>query len=351
MSERFSWRLTEPGSPLEKVEGAGHPPGPDEALVEVAGCGVCHTDLGFFDGSVRTISDLPLVLGHEIAGRVVETGAGASEWEGRQALVPAVIPCGECELCRVGRPNACIRQVMPGNAIDGGFASHITVPARHLTPIPVIPEGHTLADLSVIADAVTTPLQAVRRAAVKDGDLAIVIGTGGIGSYAVQIAAAFGAQVVAVDLDPARLAPLATRGAAATIPAGELDARGVKERVQELARDWGSPRHGWKIFECSGHPGGQETAFGLLGTAATLAVVGFTREKVSLRLSNLMAFDADAFGTWGCPPALYPEAVELVVSGRVEVLPFTRRMPMEDVNAALAEAQAGTDPRRIILIP
>ena len=349
--ERFSWRLVEAGKPLEKVEGAGRSPGPGEVLVEVAGCGVCHTDLGFFDGSVRTIHELPLVLGHEIAGTVVETGSGAGEWDGRQVLVPAVIPCGECALCRGGRGNACTAQVMPGNAIDGGFASHITVPAGHLTPIPTLPAGHTLADFSVIADAVTTPLQAVRRAGVTEGDLAVVIGTGGIGSYAVQIAAASGARVIAVDLDPVRLEPLETRGAAATIPAGGLDARGVKDRVQQLARDWGAARHGWKIFECSGHPGGQETAFGLLGTAATLAVVGFTREKVSLRLSNLMAFDADAFGTWGCPPHRYPEAVDLVASGKVEVLPFTRKMPMEEINAALAEAGAGADPRRIILVP
>jgi 6-hydroxycyclohex-1-ene-1-carbonyl-CoA dehydrogenase len=351
MSERYSWRLVEAGRPLQRHPGAGSQPGPGEALVEVAGCGICHTDIGFLDGSVRTIGELPLVLGHEVSGVVSETGPGAEEWSGLQVLVPAVIPCGECDLCRAGRGNACARQVMPGNAIDGGFASHLTVPAGYLTPIPTLPAGHVLADFAVIADAVTTPLQAVRRAGVSEGDLTIVIGTGGIGSYAVQIAAAAGALVIAVDLDPARLEPLVGRGAAATIPAGGMSSRDIKDRVRQIAEEWGAPRHGWKIFECSGHPAGQETAFGLLTTAATLAVVGFTREKVALRLSNLMAFDADAFGTWGCPPHLYPEAIELVASGRVEVLPFTRKMPMEDVETALAEAHSNTDPRRIILVP
>jgi len=351
MSERYSWRLTEIGEPLVRTPGAGTAPGPDEATIAVAGCGVCHTDLGFFDGSVATIGRLPLVLGHEVSGTVVEAGVDAASWLGRRVLVPAVIPCGTCDLCRRGRGNACTRQVMPGNAIDGGFASHLTVPAGHLTPIPDLPEDLTLADFAVVADAVTTPLQAVRRARVAAGDFAIVVGTGGIGSHAVQIAAAAGATVIAVDLEPARLEPLQGRGAAEVIAAGGLSAREVRDRVQDLAASHGVPRSGWKIFECSGHPAGQETAFAMLVTAATLAVVGFTREKVALRLSNLMAYDADAFGTWGCPPHLYPEAVDLVASGKVAVLPFTRKVPMDDVNDALAQAAAGTDPRRIILVP
>lgn len=351
MPERFSWRLVEAGKPLQGHDAAGHTPGPGEVLVEVAGCGVCHTDVGFWEGSVRTRGELPITLGHEVSGTVVESGIGAEEWSGRQVLVPAVIPCGDCDLCLAGRGNACTRQVMPGNDIDGGFASHLTVPAGYLTEIPMLPDGHTLADFAVVADAVTTPLQAVRRARVAAGDLAVVIGTGGIGTYAVQIAAASGAKVIAIDLDPARLDPLASRGAAASIAAGGLDARAVKDRVQEIASEWGMARHGWKVFECSGHPAGQDTAFGLLGTAATLAVVGFTREKVSIRLSNLMAFDADAFGTWGCPPHLYPEAVGLVATGKVEVLPFTRKVPMDGAEEALGQAAAGSDPRRIILVP
>src|SRR3990172_304476 len=289
MSERYSWRLTEVGEPLVRTPGAGPTPGPEEPLVEVAGCGVCPTALGFFDGSVRTIGELPLVLGHEVSGVVVGSGADASSWIGRQVLVPAVIPCGACDLCRAGRGNACTRQTMPGNAIDGGFASHMTVPAGYLTPIPTLPAGHSLADFAVVADAVTTPLQAVRRARVAAGDFAIVVGTGGIGSYAVQIAAAAGATVIAVDLDPARLEPLTGRGATDVIEAGGLSAREVRDRVHDLAASHGAPRSGWKIFECSGHPAGQETAFALLVTAATLAVVGFTREKVALGRSNLRA--------------------------------------------------------------
>lgn len=350
-ADRYSWRLVEPGRPLQWFEGAARTPQAGEVLIEVAGCGVCHTDLGFVDGHVKTRADLPLVLGHEISGRVLEAGEGAEAWIGKDILVPAVIPCGNCELCSSGRGNVCVNQTMPGNDLDGGFATHVTVPATGLSEIASLPPGYDLADLSVVADAVTTPLQAVRRAAITAGDFVVVVGAGGVGAYAVQIAAASGAGVVAVDIDDSRLDVLLEYGAVATVNARELAARQIRDRIREHAAALGMSPIGWKIFECSGTPTGQETAYGLLGPAATLAVVGFTREKVSIRLSNLMAFDATAFGSWGCPPQRYPEAIELVTSGKVKLLPFTRKLPMSDMAAALGEAHERSDPRRTILVP
>lgn len=91
-SDRYSWRMIEPNQPLERIEEAGRSPGPGEVLIEVAGCGVCHTDLGYLDGGVKTVAPLPIVLGHEITGRVIEAGEGAESWDGRDVLVPAVIP-------------------------------------------------------------------------------------------------------------------------------------------------------------------------------------------------------------------------------------------------------------------
>ena len=350
-TDRYSWQMVEAGRPLERFDGAARQPGDGEVLIQVAGCGVCHTDLGFLDGSVRTRADLPLVLGHEISGRVLEAGEGARDWISRDVLVAAVIPCGSCDMCSVGRGNVCSDQKMPGNDMDGGFATHVTVPATGIFACEGLPDGYDLADLSVVADAVTTPLQAVRRAGVAGGDFVVVVGTGGVGTYAVQIAAASGATVVAVDIEDAHLEPLLAHGAAATVNARGLSPRDVRDRVREHARLSGVAPTGWKVFECSGTPPGQETAFGLLGPAATLAVVGFTREKVSIRLSNLMAFDATAFGSWGCPPELYPEAIDLVTSGRVDLLPFTRKVPMGDLESVLAAAHGRSDPRRTILVP
>jgi 6-hydroxycyclohex-1-ene-1-carbonyl-CoA dehydrogenase len=339
------------GEPLEWTEAPLARPAADQVVVRVAGCGVCHTDLAFFHGHVPTRSPLPLVLGHEISGTVVEAGSGCAEWEGKDVLVAAVIPCGDCDFCRVGRGNVCLRQTMPGNDRDGGFADYLTVPATGLTAISSIPAGYTLADFCVIADALTTPLQAVQRAEVGEGDFVIVNGTGGVGTYAVQVAAARGAKVLGIDVNNDRLQPLLEHGAAAVLDVSGLELGRVREAVRGHAAELGFERHSWKIFECSGTPAGQETAFGLLVPAATLAVVGFTPQRVNLRLSNLMAFDATAFGSWGCPPELYPEAVDLVASGRVDLRPFIRRMPLGDIAAAFTLTDEAKEAGRVILIP
>jgi len=350
-NNRYSWRMVAPDSPLERFDDAAREPDAGEVVVEIAGCGVCHTDLGFLEGEVSTKGGLPLVLGHEISGTVVEAGDGARHWLGTDVLVPAVIPCEECVMCRAGRGNVCTNQKMPGNDFDGGFATHVTLPARGLAAVVDLPPHYELADLCVVADAVTTPLQAVRRADVGDGDFVVVVGTGGVGGFAVQVAAASGATVIAVDIDDAHLEPLLEHGAAGTVNARGLTARDVRSLVRDHARSEDVGSSGWKIFECSGTAAGQETAFGLLGPASTLAVIGFTMDKVTIRLSNLMAFDATAFGSWGCPPQLYPEAIELVTSGQINLLPFIRKTPMAGISQVLAETHTGGDPRRTILVP
>jgi len=96
---------------------------PGQVLVKVAGCGVCHTDLGFLYHGVRTKKPMPLTLGHEISGKVVETHPDdTSDLKGKKVVIPAVLPCGECLLCKSGRGNMCLSQIMPGNDLHGGFA-------------------------------------------------------------------------------------------------------------------------------------------------------------------------------------------------------------------------------------
>lgn len=350
MSGMRAIQLTAAGAPLEIREVPLPHPGDDEVLVQVAGCGVCHTDIGFWRDGVPTHHGLPLTLGHEISGTVVETSPVHRALLGREVVVPAVIPCGACELCRAGRGNICRRQVMPGNDIAGGFAEFLAVPARGLCPIERR-DGYDLAEMAVIADAVTTPYQAVERSGLRDGELAIVVGAGGVGSYAVQIAAARGAHVVAIDIDDARLLAVTQAGAGLAIHSGRTDFKTLKKQVQEFAGERRAPAHGWKIFECSGTPGGQETAFGLLGYAATLLVIGFTLAKTELRLSNLMAFDATIQGTWGCKPELYPAALDLVTGGRVKLKPFIERHPMSQGVRVLEQVAGHAISRRPILEP
>jgi 6-hydroxycyclohex-1-ene-1-carbonyl-CoA dehydrogenase len=348
--------LTAPGTvelrPFDPPE-----PAADQARVRVAGCGLCHTDISFYSGAVKTRHPLPLVLGHEIAGTVDAAGPDWAHLVGRDVLVPAVIPCGRCDLCRAGRDTACQSQVMPGNDHDGGMATHVLVSASSLVPIPAGRGGLSLAELAVIADAVTTPYQAIERASLAAGDLALVVGVGGIGGYAVQIARARGALVAAIDIDDERLALVERHGAAWQFNPGRTDGRAIR---RQLMAQSGVPTHRWRIFEMSGTVAGQELAWTLLPPAGTLAVVGFTMDFAKIRLSNLMALDASAFGNWGCSPSLYPAALDLVLTGRVEVRPFVEQHPLSEGPrlfarlagpSAVAPGGDGRSHRRAILIP
>lgn len=340
------------GEPLVLASREVEAPERGEVVVEIAGCGVCHTDLGFLYDGVPTRHPLPLVLGHEVAGVVVDEERTTSALLGRQVIVPAVIPCGECDLCRRGRGDICPKQKFIGCDSHGGFASHVVVPGRGVC---VVPAGRfdkkSLASLSVVADAVSTAYQAVRRSGLSKGGFAVFVGVGGVGGFGVQIARSLGARVLAIDVDPEKLAALSRHGAEWTLDARGLSTKDVRKKARAIADAASLPAAEWRIFETSGTKAGQECAFSLLTHGAVLGVVGYHPGDVTLRLSNLMAFAARAEGTWGCTPELFPEALSLVLDGRVAVEPFVEFHPMSEINTVLEKLRRHELARRAVLIP
>ena len=108
-----TWQMTEPGKLIKtSIDAPELQPG--EVLVEIAGCGVCHTDISYFFHGVPTVTKPPLTLGHEISGKVV---AGDEHLLGKEVIVPAVMPCNKCAVCASGRGNRCLKQKMPGNSL------------------------------------------------------------------------------------------------------------------------------------------------------------------------------------------------------------------------------------------
>lgn len=352
--EVLGWMVVDRARPM-RSESRDESPKAGEVLVEVAGCGVCHTDLGFYYDGVPTRHALPLVLGHEISGRVVQTGPGAEKWQGKAVVVPAVIPCGECRACRDGHGSICPHQIFPGNDVHGGFATHACVPARGLCPVPDLddrvrnPAGLDLAALSVIADAVSTPYQAIVRSGLRSQDVAVFVGVGGVGGFGVQIAAARGAYVVAIDVDESKLATMRAHGASLTLVAG--DVKDIKKKIGAFAKERDVPTWRTFVFETSGSRAGQETAFALLGHGGFLSIVGYTQNKVEVRLSNLMALDATAQGNWGCLPEHYPAVLDMALSGAVLVAPFLERRPLSTINETFADIHEHKVARRVVLIP
>ena len=346
----LAYVLTQAGSPLVAQRRSWPAPGPGEALVEVIGCGLCHTDLGYARGEVPTKKPVPLVLGHEVVGRVAAID-GPGPAVGQLVLIPAVLPCGRCAFCAAGRGNACPEQQMPGNDIDGGFATHQLVRSAPLVPLDGLPKGFEPWKLGVVADAVSTAYQAVRRSGLGAGDVAAVVGVGGVGGFTAQIAAALGAQVLALDVKRDRLDLAVQHGAQAAQDVRDLAPKAVKSTVRALLKKHGVPSFRLRIFECTGTRQGQTLAFGLLDRAATMVQVGCTPDSVELRLSNLMAFDATVHGTWGCPVEAYPAVIDLIATGKVALDPFVERAPMSRLNEHLEAMHAHRLERRLVLDP
>lgn len=346
-----TWQMTEPGR-LEQRTLPMPALAPDEALVEVRGCGVCHTDLSYFYMGVPTIQKPPLTLGHEIAGVVV---AGPERLLGREVVVPAVLPCNDCDICRAGRSNRCLNQKMPGNSLGiwGGFASHIPVPAADLCAVPAR-NGVPLEHLAVVADAVTTPYQAARRARLGPGDRVIVIGAaGGVGSFMTQVAKGMGAgTVIGIDINAAKLELMRGYGADCIIDPKGKSVKEVRDIIKAFCKERRLPaNYGWKIFEVTGTRAGQELALALLSFVGTLVVVGYGTEETSYMLSRLMAFDAELIGTWGCPPAAYPQVLDMCVSGKIALAPFVETRPMSGIAQVFEDAHHGALARRVVLTP
>ncbi|OGS18186.1 MAG: 6-hydroxycyclohex-1-ene-1-carbonyl-CoA dehydrogenase [Elusimicrobia bacterium RIFCSPHIGHO2_02_FULL_61_10] len=325
---------------------------PGEIVIAIAGCGVCHTDLGYFFAGVPTVNKPPLTLGHEISGTVV---GGEPAWIGREVIVPAVLPCRSCWICKTGRGNRCLAQKMPGSSLGvyGGFSSHIVVPALDVCPVPP-DHALALAKLAVVADAVTTPYQAALRADLRPGDNVVVVGAaGGVGLYMTQLAKALGAAcVVAVDVDKERLQRSLQYGADAALDAKGKSPDDVRKEYGSLLKSRGLPNYGWKIFEVSGSKGGQETALALLGFVGTLVIVGFNMAKVEYGISRLMAFDAQIIGTWGCLPERYPAVLGLVLGGTIQVEPFVELRAMSSIVETFNEVhKTGSPKKRVVLTP
>ncbi len=347
----YGYFYTTANEPLEKQDFTIDQIEADQVVVEVAGCGLCHTDLGFISGNVQTKHELPLILGHEISGKVVVTGADSQKWTGKNVIIPAVLPCGECKLCKEERDNICRNQKMPGNDFNGGFASHVVVLSRFLCELPEDLSKFNVSQLSVIADAVTTPYQTLKRSGLQEGDLAIVVGIGGIGIYMVQHANVAGATVIAIDIDDAKLETARKMGAKYVINSRGLAERDIKENIRNLVKENKLPRYQWRVFETSGTAAGQGVAFSLLSFAGSLGIVGFTMDKLTVRLSNIMAFDADVFGNWGCRPAYYPAVLEQVLSGKINLLDTIEEKPLDLINEIIPMAFDHKLEKRIIFIP
>jgi len=316
--------------------------GPDQILVRVAACGVCHTDLHYIEHGVPTFKKPPIVLGHEAAGTVEQVGANVSVFKaGDRVLIPAVLTCGHCPACRAGRENICANMTMLGNHFDGAYAEYVAVPAKDVLHLP---ESIRLEDASIIADAVSTPFHAVKnRARVRPGDTVVIFGCGGVGMNAVQLAAAAGGYVIAVDISEQKLEWARSFGAAQTINAAKVER--VSKQVRKLTGGGADV-----ALEVIGNPRTIEEAFECVRVGGRLVVVGYTHEAVSLAAGKIMFKEIEVFGSLGCRPADYVPLIRMVEQGKVDLKrQITHRFSLDEIEKAFAVMKEGIALRSIVV--
>ncbi len=321
--------------PVPTVEAGG-------ILVKVAACGVCHTDLHYIEHGVPTFKKPPIVLGHEASGIVEELGEGVTNVKkGQRVLIPAVLTCGRCSACRLGRENICSDMKMLGNHFDGAYAEYVAVPAKDVLDLP---ESVPLEEASIIADALSTPYHAVKnRAKVQPGDTVAVFGCGGVGINAVQLASLAGGYVIAVDINERKLEWAMEFGAARTINASKVER--VSKEVKKLTGGGADI-----AMEVIGNPNTIVEAFESVRVGGRLCVVGYTHEKMSVVAGKIMFKELEIVGSLGCRPVDYVPLIRMVDQGKIDLKRLvTHRFNLDQIGKAFEVMKEGVSLRSIVV--
>jgi len=314
-------------------------PGEGEVLIKVEASGVCHSDLHVAEGDWKQfagITKLPLIVGHEVAGKVVEVGPGMRELKiGDRVGVPWIYwTCGECEFCREGNENLCVKQKITGVTVNGGYAEFIKAPASHATRIP---DSVSSVQAAPLFCAGVTVYRAIMQAKPQRGQRLAVFGVGGLGHLAIQIAVHLGLEVSAVDVADDKLALAKSLGAVNAFNAATANV------VKEIRRLGGAHI----VLVTSGSKAAYDTAFYCLRPTGTLLAVGLPANEISFPAIMMAAGEvnikASAVGT----REDLKQVLALAAAGKLHCQVAAR--PLADVNAVFEDMRAGKIAGRVVL--
>ncbi|MFY9947327.1 MAG: alcohol dehydrogenase catalytic domain-containing protein [Candidatus Sulfotelmatobacter sp.] len=315
-------------------------PEADEVLIQVEACGACHSDLHVADGDwpqLAAIVKRPLILGHEIAGHVVEKGPAVHDLQiGDRVGVPWIYwSCGDCEFCREGNENLCTRQKITGVTVDGGYAEFVKAPASHALKIP---DGLSALEAAPLFCAGLTVYRALKGAGIVPGQRLAVFGIGGLGHLAVQVGRAFSGEVTAIDISEEKLELARSFGATSALAA-------TSDAVKQLRRKGGVH----VALVTSAAKAAYDMAFSCLRPTGTLLVVGLPSENICfppiLMASGEVRIRASAVGT----RQDLREVLGMAAAGNLRCQVVAR--PLVEANEVLNELRRGQVSGRIVLTP
>jgi propanol-preferring alcohol dehydrogenase len=313
--------------------------GPSEILIEVEACGVCHSDLHVADGDWVQFASLvkkPLILGHEIAGRVVDRGPEVSEFEiGDRVGVPWIHwTCGACEYCLGGNENLCPRQKITGVTVDGGYAEFVRAPASHAVRIP---DGLSPVEAAPLFCAGVTVYRALQRANISRGQMLAVIGIGGLGHLAVQMGREMGAEVTAIDISDEKLALARSLGASATLNAAAAD---IGKRLRSIGGFHA-------VLVTSAAKAAYDLAFDSLRPTGILLAVGLPAEHICFPPIMMAAREVRIHATAVGTRQDLREVLAMAAIGKIRCQIATH--PLADANSVLNRLRRGEISGRAVL--
>jgi alcohol dehydrogenase len=301
-----------------------------DALVRVTRTGLCGADLFPFHGHTPGFEN-GTVLGHEFVGVVEEIGPGVTNLRrGDRVVSTSTISCGECAHCRAGRPSQCLSRALFGYSgvyerLDGGQAELVRVPFAERS-LFVVPAAVSDDAAVFVADMLPTGYNAVKRAELQQGDVAVVVGCGTVGLMAVLFALRVARRVIAVDGIESRRALAVTLGAEAVAP--EDAAAAVEDATQGLGADG--------VIEAAGAPAALTAAMSMVRGLGTVSVVGAHFEP-DFPLNNGLMFEREMTlrVTWGHPFNDRERILAMMAEGTIDPLPaVTHRFPLAEAQEA-----------------
>lgn len=336
-------QLTQIGKALENADVPVPEIGPSDVLIRVAAAGICHSDAHYRAG-ISKIDNLPLTLGHEVAGSVQRTGANVTNMSpGDRVCVHYLVHCGTCEFCGRGLEQFCRSGEMIGKDRDGGYAEFIKVPVANAFPLAdEIP--FDVGAIMMCSSA--TALHALNKARFKAGESIAIFGFGGLGFSALQLARAFDCgDFYVVEINPAKLASAVTMGAIA------IDAMAADpvEQIKTATAGKGVDA----VLELIGSAKTMRQAVLCLGPLGRAALVGLTPESMSIfPYPELINKEAEIIGVSDHLASELPVLLEFARSGQLRFPPETLRVVDLDaaqINAALDALQDSIDHVRTII--
>ena len=307
--------------------------GTEEVVVEVDSAGICGTDLHIYLGEFETVP--PVTIGHEFAGRIVETGNSVRDWQLGERVTAGTYfsTCGHCQHCRGGRPNLCLDRQSIGSKRDGAFARYVVIPAKNLYRVP--------HEVDLESAALTEPLACTIHgvlsvAKVQAGDNVVIAGPGPIGLLALQLAKVAGATValLGTEVDRARLELANQLGADHAI-----DVSGVSD-IETLVQDLFHAEGADLVIECSGAAPAAETLLRLVRRGGRYCQMGLFGRPIRWNQDLVCFKELTVTGTNAHVASAWPRALKIMAEGRVKVRCLvTHRFSLRAWDQALKTAQ------------